>query len=82
MSLPRQLLLAVVCAVPGLIERTFHPPTAGVGLDIYINLYNSIFLFTFVSVVFAVVRYASLLLLSCKLLHGAPTHFDGGERAE
>lgn len=43
------------CRLPGLFENLFRPPTSGIGLQVYINIYNSIWLFVFVSVAYGVV---------------------------
>ena len=43
------------CRLPGLFENLFRPPTSGIGLQVYINVYNSIWLFVFVSVAYGVV---------------------------
>lgn len=51
------LLLDILLIVPSLLESTFRvQPGGGAGLSIYITGYNSIFLFIFVCVVYAVVR--------------------------
>jgi len=42
--------------LPGLLESVFRPPMGGPGLQIYINAYNSVWLFVFVCVAYAVVR--------------------------
>ncbi len=41
--------------LPGLLESVFRPPMGGPGLQIYINAYNSVWLFVFVCVAYAVV---------------------------
>lgn len=45
-----------LCRIPGLIEQILKPPMGGPGLSLYINLYNTIFLFVFLGVLYAVVR--------------------------
>ena len=54
------------CRLPGLFENLFRPPTSGIGLQIYINIYNSIWLFVFACVAYGVVR----LLAACHALVG------------
>lgn len=39
---PHPLLLP--CSLPGLLESVFRPPIGGPGLQLYISLYNTIFL--------------------------------------
>jgi hypothetical protein len=45
--------------VPGLIEQLFRPPMGGPGLSLYINIYNTIFLYVFLAVLYAVVSLYS-----------------------
>ena len=42
--------------LPGLLESLFRPPMSGPGLQLYINAYNTIWVFVFVCVAYAVVR--------------------------
>ena len=42
--------------LPGLLESLFRPPMSGPGLQLYINAYNSVWVFVFVCVAYAVVR--------------------------
>lgn len=48
------VLLDVVLILPGLFENLFRPPSSGPGLQAYISLYNSIWLFVFVCVAYGV----------------------------
>lgn len=41
--------------IPGLFEQIFRPPSGGLGLSLYINVYNTIFLYVFLAVIYAVV---------------------------
>lgn len=45
----------VVCSLPGLFENLIKPPSSGPGLQAYISLYNSIWLFVFACVAYGVV---------------------------
>lgn len=58
-ELPSALCLSLCLGqqvLPGLLESLFRPPMSGPGLQLYINAYNSIWLFVFVCVAYAVVR--------------------------
>ena len=46
--------------LPGLLESLFRPPMSGPGLQLYINAYNTIWVFVFVCVAYAVVRCQKL----------------------
>lgn len=46
--------------LPGLLESLFRPPMSGPGLQLYINAYNTIWVFVFVCVAYAVVRCPGL----------------------
>ncbi|KAL3160671.1 hypothetical protein ABBQ32_010586 [Trebouxia sp. C0010 RCD-2024] len=48
------VLLDIVLILPGLIENVLRPPSSGPGLQAYISLYNSIWLFVFVCVAYGV----------------------------
>ena len=48
--------MLLLCRLPGLFENLFRPPSSGPGLQAYISLYNSIWLFVFVCVAYGVVR--------------------------
>jgi Chloroplast import apparatus Tic20-like len=55
------ILLDLLLIIPSLLESTFRPPIdSGIGLQLYITTYNSIFLFIFVGVIYAVVRSVTL----------------------
>lgn len=49
-----------VQVLPGLLESLFRPPMSGPGLQLYINAYNTIWVFVFVCVAYAVVRRPGL----------------------
>lgn len=53
----------VVCRLPGLFENLLKPPTSGPGLQAYISLYNSIWLFVFVCVAYGVVSCKDVFCL-------------------
>lgn len=40
--------------LPGLFENIFRPPSSGIGLQFYISIYNSIWLFVFVCVSYGI----------------------------
>ncbi|PRW39238.1 TIC 20- chloroplastic [Chlorella sorokiniana] len=46
------ILLDIILILPGLIESIVRPPMGGPGLQIYITLYNTIFLFLFACVAY------------------------------
>jgi hypothetical protein len=48
-----------LCSFPGLLEGIWRPPMTGVGLQVYINAYNTIWVFVFACVIYAVVRVCS-----------------------
>ncbi|KAL4440549.1 hypothetical protein ABPG75_003550 [Micractinium tetrahymenae] len=48
------ILLDIILILPGLIESIFRPPMGGPGLQVYITLQNTIFLFLFASVAYGV----------------------------
>ncbi|KAK9832642.1 hypothetical protein WJX81_006487 [Elliptochloris bilobata] len=50
----QSILLDIVLVLPGLLESLFRPPMSGLGLQLYINAYNSVWLLVFVCVVYAV----------------------------
>lgn len=45
-----------VRSLPSLVENLFRPALSGPGLQLYITCYNTIWIFVFASVVYAVVR--------------------------
>ena len=50
------LMNIMLRSVPGLLENILRPPSGGFGLSLYINAYNTIFLFVFLAVLYAMVR--------------------------
>lgn len=46
------ILLDIILILPGLIESIVRPPMGGPGLQVYITLYNTIFLFLFACVAY------------------------------
>lgn len=48
------VLLDIVLILPGLLENVFRPPSSGPGLQAYISVYNSIWLFVFACVAYGV----------------------------
>ncbi|DBB11553.1 TPA: hypothetical protein ACH3X3_006949 [Trebouxia sp. C0006] len=48
------VLLDVVLILPGLFENLIRPPSSGPGLQAYISLYNSIWLFVFACVAYGI----------------------------
>ncbi|KAL4419302.1 hypothetical protein ABPG77_001634 [Micractinium sp. CCAP 211/92] len=48
------ILLDIILILPGLIESIFRPPMGGPGLQLYITLQNTIFLFLFACVAYGV----------------------------
>ena len=58
---PELLNKAVLCcSLPSLLERVFPTPMGGPGLQIFIQIYNTIFLFVFICVSYGIVRIAPL----------------------
>ena len=51
-------LLQPFCRLPGLFENIIRPPAGGPGLQLYMSLYNSIWLFVFACVSYGVVSSA------------------------
>ncbi|BDA47239.1 Protein TIC 20-v, chloroplastic [Coccomyxa sp. Obi] len=47
------ILLDIILIVPGLLENILRPPSGGFGLSLYMNAYNTIFLFVFLAVLYA-----------------------------
>ncbi len=58
-SIAPSTLLLLPCRLPGLFETIIRPPMSGPGLQIYITLYNTIWLFVAVCVAYGI---ASCLL--------------------
>ena len=56
--------LMLTCRLPGLFENLIRPPSSGPGLQAYISLYNSIWLFVFVCVAYGVVRVTLILIVA------------------
>ncbi|KAK9905955.1 hypothetical protein WJX75_009477 [Coccomyxa subellipsoidea] len=50
----QSILLDIILIIPGLFEQIFRPPSGGLGLSLYINVYNTIFLYVFLAVIYAV----------------------------
>jgi hypothetical protein len=48
------VLLDIILILPGLVERLFRPPTTGLGLQLYISTYNTVWLFVFFCVAYGV----------------------------
>eukprot|EP00884_Botryococcus_braunii_P010142 jgi/Botrbrau1/19129/Bobra.0077s0041.1 len=50
----QSILLDIILILPSLVENIFRPPMSGPGLQIYITGYNTVWVFVFASVVYAV----------------------------
>lgn len=48
------VLLDILLIFPGIVESAFKPPAYGAGLQIYISLYNTVWIFCFASFVVGV----------------------------
>jgi hypothetical protein len=57
-----QSVCVLVCRLPGLFENLFRPPSSGPGLQAYISLYNSIWLFVFACVAYGIVSLKAFTL--------------------